>query len=60
MPLYHFVCEHCTNECTELLPMNHEPVLCDVCKKVMKKLISKSSAHYKGTGFYTTDYKDKN
>lgn len=32
---------------------------CDTCKCRMKRLISQSSFHLKGTGWYVTDYASK-
>ena len=32
---------------------------CELCKGKMKKLISHSSFHLKGTGWYVTDYASK-
>lgn len=58
MPIYNFKCERCETTTSDLLPMNHGDISCPNCGNTMIKLFSTSNAHYKGKGFYSTDYKD--
>ncbi len=58
MPLYEFECVKCG--CVEeyLLPHHDsKKVSCPSCPGRMKRVMSSSSAHFKGTGFYATDKK---
>ena len=56
MPLYEYECEKCGKQIEVLQGMN-DPA--PECHGPMKKLISRSSFHLKGTGWYVTDYKNK-
>lgn len=55
MPIYEFTCE-CGNEKEELVSIGTETIKCDKCGKVMKKIISKSSFHLKGSGWAFDNY----
>jgi len=60
MPIYEYKCEKCGEE-FELfrsITDNGSPS-CRFCKGPVKKLISRSSFHLKGTGWYVTDYAGK-
>ena len=60
MPIYEYRCESCGEE-LELfrsITDNNNPS-CKSCGGSMKKLISRSSFHLKGTGWYVTDYAGK-
>jgi putative FmdB family regulatory protein len=60
MPLYEYQCTAC-GEIEEVIqkfsdaPLNH----CRHCSGKLNKLISQSSFHLKGTGWYVTDYAKK-
>lgn len=60
MPIYEYECTKCGRQ-TELFQKmtDKAPVKCDLCKSKMKKLISQSTFHLKGTGWYVTDYASK-
>ncbi len=60
MPIYEYECEKCGHR-AEILQKFSDPPLteCDVCHGRMKKLISQSTFHLKGTGWYVTDYAAK-
>ena len=60
MPIYEYECPKCGHE-TEALKKFSDPHLveCDMCGAKMKKLISHSSFHLKGSGWYVTDYASK-
>ena len=60
MPFYEYECTKCHHH-TELLQKISDPPVtkCEKCKGKMKKLISHSSFHLKGSGWYVTDYASK-
>lgn len=57
MPIYEYKCSKCGHQ-EEVLQKFSESSLtkCELCKGKLKKLISHSSFHLKGTGWYVTDY----
>lgn len=60
MPFYEYECTKCNHQ-TEVFQKITEPPItcCELCNGKMKKLISQSSFHLKGTGWYVTDYASK-
>ena len=60
MPIYEYQCPLC-NEQKEVMHKHTESpeVCCPRCGEQMHKLISSCNAHFKGDGFYETDYKNK-
>ena len=61
MPIYEYECTKCGNQ-TEVWQKFSDPPIarCELCKGKMKKLISQSTFHLKGSGWYVTDYASKN
>lgn len=57
VPIYEYICEKCGKEEEVLQSVNDPPPMC--CEQKMKKQISLSSFILKGTGWYKTDYADK-
>jgi putative FmdB family regulatory protein len=59
MPLYEYVCEKC-GEVFEVLQKMDDPPLTEhkECGS-LRKLLSPAAIHFKGSGFYETDYKNK-
>ena len=58
MPIYEYECEQCAKIHEVSQSIKDEPLQnCPKCGSPVKKLISLSSFAFKGTGFYTTDYK---
>ncbi len=57
MPIYEYQCEKC-NRVTEMLQGINDPPIkkCSYCKGKVKRVISLSAFHLKGTGWYATDY----
>ena len=57
MPIYEYECTRCGQQ-TEIWQKFSDPPVtkCELCKGRMKKLISQSTFHLKGTGWYVTDY----
>jgi putative FmdB family regulatory protein len=60
MPLYEYQCMTC-GEIEEAIQKFSDPPLttCRRCSGKLSKLISQSSFHLKGTGWYVTDYSRK-
>ncbi len=61
MPIYEYECLKC-GKTTEAMQKFSDPPLCECgyCKGQLRKLISMSTFHLKGSGWYTTDYAGKN
>lgn len=61
MPLYEYRCTKCDNlfQLMEKLSDSSEIRKCPKCRQDAKKIISLSSFHLKGGGWYVTDYKGK-
>lgn len=57
MPIYEYECTKCGHQ-TEVWQKFSDPAMtkCELCRGRMKKLISQSTFHLKGTGWYVTDY----
>ena len=60
MPVYEYQCTAC-GQVEEAFQKISEPPLesCSQCQGHLKKLISQSSFHLKGSGWYVTDYGGK-
>ncbi len=60
MPIYEYECAKCGHRTEVWQKFSDLPVSeCEVCKGRMRKLVSHSSFHLKGTGWYVTDYASK-
>ncbi len=61
MPIYEYQCQSCGAH-VEKMQRISEPALtvCPECGGALQKLVSLSSFHLKGNGWYVTDYKGKN
>jgi putative FmdB family regulatory protein len=60
MPIYEYKCDGCGAVLEALQNFSDEPLTtCSRCQGPLKKLISQSSFHLKGSGWYVTDYADK-
>jgi len=65
MPIYEYKCPKC-GKVVERIELNPTTAVQPHCYHkdertvyVMKRITSASNAHFKGTGFYATDYKGK-
>jgi len=60
MPIYEYECKKCGHQ-TEVMQKFSDPPMaeCDMCCGKMRKLISSSTFHLKGSGWYVTDYASK-
>jgi putative FmdB family regulatory protein len=60
MPIYEYQCSECGNIEEALQKVSDAPLTtCTNCSGKLNKLISHSSFHLKGSGWYVTDYADK-
>jgi putative FmdB family regulatory protein len=61
MPIYEYKCTKCRHAFQAMQKFSDCPVQqCPTCGAPVKKLISRSSFHLKGSGWYLTDYAKKN
>ena len=60
MPIYEYQCEQC-GKVQEAIQKFSDPPLtqCKHCSGKLNKMISHSTFHLKGTGWYVTDYAGK-
>lgn len=60
MPIYEYECKACGHIFDTIQSFSEEPLTnCPVCKEPeLKKLISASAFHLKGSGWYVTDFKN--
>lgn len=61
MPIYEYRCEACGAELEAIQKMSDAPLkFCSACgKETLQRVISLTSFHLKGSGWYVTDYKSK-
>ena len=60
MPIYEYECQKCGHHEEVLQKFSDPPISkCEKCNGKMRKLISQSTFHLKGTGWYVTDYASK-
>lgn len=59
MPIYGYRCQQCGHE-FEVMQSMSEPRLtvCPECGGELQKMLYPAGVHFKGSGFYTTDYRD--
>lgn len=60
MPIYEYQCTQCGEITEALQKFSDKPLTaCASCSGKLQKLISQSSFHLKGSGWYVTDYANK-
>jgi putative FmdB family regulatory protein len=60
LPIYEYRCDECGYEFEVMQKFSDSPISnCAKCEGVVSKLISQSTFHLKGTGWYATDYAKK-
>lgn len=60
MPIYEYECLQCGNVHEIMQKMSDKPLYkCPKCGGKLQKMISHSSFHLKGSGWYVTDYANK-
>lgn len=58
MPIYGYVCSQCGHELEVLQSMSAEPLrVCPECSGALRKILYPVGVQFKGSGFYSTDYK---
>ncbi len=62
MPTYEYICKSCGYEFEEFQSITAEPIsVCPKCQgRVERKISAGAGLVFKGSGFYITDYKNKN
>ena len=61
MPIYEYECRKCGRTTEAMQRFSDAPLsTCEHCSGELRKLISMSTFHLKGSGWYTTDYAGKN
>lgn len=57
MPLYEYECTVCRHRFEQLQKFSDEPAkVCVRCGAPVQRLLSSPAIHFKGTGWYVTDY----
>jgi len=60
MPIYEYRCQDCDYEFERMQKFSDPPLeVCPSCNGEVQKLISRSTFHLKGDGWYVTDYARK-
>ncbi len=60
MPIYEYECEKCGHIYEKMQKISDKPLSkCPHCSGSLHKLISQSTFHLKGSGWYVTDYANK-
>ena len=60
MPIYEYQCQKCGKVQEALQSFSDKPLTkCRHCSGKLHKLVSRSSFHLKGTGWYVTDYANR-
>ena len=60
MPIYEYECTKCGNVEEALQKFSDKPLTrCNHCNGKLTKLVSQSTFHLKGSGWYVTDYANK-
>jgi len=60
MPIYEYECQKCGRTLEAMQKFSDSPLSeCPGCSGALRKLISQSSFHLKGSGWYVTDYARK-
>jgi putative FmdB family regulatory protein len=57
VPTYEYRCEECGDSFEIFQRMSDDPlVTCEKCGGMLRKVLHPVAIHFKGSGFYTTDY----
>jgi putative FmdB family regulatory protein len=57
VPIYEYRCDECGDSFDVLQRMSDDPlVTCEKCGGTLRKVLHPVAIHFKGSGFYTTDY----
>lgn len=57
MPIYEYRCDDCAAVVEVFQKMSDDPLeTCERCGGALRKVLHPVAIHFKGSGFYTTDY----
>jgi putative FmdB family regulatory protein len=57
VPIYEYRCNECGHHFERAQRMSDDPVReCEVCEGPVERVLFAPAIHFKGTGFYNTDY----
>jgi len=57
VPIYEYQCEDCRATFEAFQKMSDDPLVeCEKCGGPLRKVLHPVAIHFKGSGFYTTDY----
>ncbi|HOT22992.1 MAG TPA: zinc ribbon domain-containing protein [Thermoleophilia bacterium] len=57
MPIYEYRCDDCESLFEVMQKMSDDPLeVCERCGGRLRKVLHPVAIHFKGSGFYTTDY----
>ncbi len=57
MPIYEYRCDDCGSSFEAFQKMSDDPLVeCEKCGGPLHKVLHPVAIHFKGSGFYTTDY----
>ena len=57
MPIYEYQCDACGTSFEVMQRMSDDPLTeCEKCGGSLRKVLHPVAIHFKGSGFYTTDY----
>jgi len=57
VPIYEYQCEDCGASFEAFQKMSEDPLVeCEKCGGPLRKVLHPVAIHFKGSGFYTTDY----
>ena len=57
MPIYEYRCDECGASFEVMQRMSDDPLVkCEKCGGALRKVMHPVAIHFKGSGFYTTDY----
>lgn len=60
MPIYEYECDKCGSIIEKFQTFSEKPLTkCDHCSGKVHRIISQSTFHLKGSGWYVTDYAGK-
>ena len=61
MPIYGYRCDNCGHQLEVLQKVSDEPLkVCPKCQGKLTKILYPAGVIFKGSGFYSTDYKGSN
>jgi putative FmdB family regulatory protein len=57
VPIYEYLCDECGATVEAFQKMSDDPLtVCEECGGPLRKVLHPVAIHFKGSGFYTTDY----